>query len=93
MSRYAAGRRAEWRTMRVMEAAGYVCTRSSSSKGPWDVVAVSSTDIALIQVKQGKTRPGKAERDLLLEVRRPPCARVLLHYWPPRSREPEVEEL
>ena len=35
----------------VLEAAGYRCTRSAASLGEWDIVAIGSRDVALIQVK------------------------------------------
>jgi len=61
MSRYAAGRRAEWKVVRAMKALGGLVTRSAGSKGLWDVCAVfpRTTDdpgaIWLIQVKVTKS--------------------------------------
>jgi len=93
MSKYAQGRRAEYKSMRVLEACGYTVTRSASSKGRWDVVGVSGTDVLLVQVKAGKTAPARAEMDSLRELRRPPNCRVLVHWWKERAREPVVYEL
>ncbi len=36
----AKGTRAELRAMRILEAAGYVCTRASASLGLFDIVAI-----------------------------------------------------
>lgn len=79
--------------MRLLESLGYVCTRSASSKGPYDVVGVSEGDVLLVQVKAGKTPPARAEREILRELKRPPNVRVLMHWWKPRARLPEVWEL
>jgi hypothetical protein len=39
--------------MRVLEAAGYVCTKAGGSLGLFDVIAVGALDVRLIQVKAG----------------------------------------
>lgn len=75
--------------MRVMEAAGYTCTRCASSKGAYDVVAVSETDMVLIQVKRGH-RPSPNEYIDLTELRVPPNVRKLVHHWPKGSSQPLV---
>jgi len=61
MSRYAAGRRAEWKVVRAMKALGGLVTRSAGSKGLWDVTSVfppgkedSIGAVWLIQVKVTK---------------------------------------
>ena len=36
---------------RLLEAAGYACTRAAASLGVWDVAAVGSTDVVLLQIK------------------------------------------
>lgn len=92
MTNYVAGRRAEYRTMRVLEAAGYVCTRSASSKGMWDVVGVSAADIVLCQVKRG-ARPSPSSYAEFAELRVPANVRKLVHWWPNRQSLPDVREL
>ena len=89
---YQRGRGAEYRTMRVLEALGYQCIRAASSKGPWDVVGVSSTDVVCVQVKQGATKPSASVIAELREIKRPANVRVLVHYWPARAHEPQVWE-
>lgn len=51
MNRKAKGSRNERRTMRLLEAAGYSCTRAAASLGTFDVIAVSAADVLLVQVK------------------------------------------
>jgi hypothetical protein len=47
----AKGSRNEHRSIRLLEAAGYACTRAAASLGAWDIIGVGSTDFALVQVK------------------------------------------
>ncbi len=48
------GTRNEHRSIRLLEAAGYRCTRAAASLGTWDVIGVSSDDVVLLQVKSGR---------------------------------------
>lgn len=89
MTNYTAGRRAEYRTIAVLEAAGYSCTRSASSKGMWDVVGVSATDVVLVQVKYGG-RPAPSSYADFGEMRVPANVRRLVHWWRKGSGAPEV---
>jgi hypothetical protein len=89
MTNYVKGRAAEYRTMRVLEAAGYRCSRSASSKGLWDVVGLSGTDVVLCQVKAG-ARPSPSTYSEFVELVVPGNVRKLVHWWRPRAREPEV---
>ena len=45
------GARAEMRSIAVLEADGYVCTRSAGSRGVWDLIGIRRTDVVLVQVK------------------------------------------
>jgi len=86
------GNRQEYRTMKLLEAAGYRCTRSAASLGDWDVIGVGSTDIVLVQVKSNRP-PSPAERETLKLFPVPVNARKLIHIWRDRARLPEVVEL
>ena len=88
----AKGTRNEHRSMAVLEAAGYRCTRSAASLGEWDVVAIGTTDVVLVQIKT-RDWPGSTERRILEDFRVPPGVRKLLHRWRPRQRLPDVQEL
>jgi Holliday junction resolvase len=51
----AKGTRAEHRSIRLLEAAGYACTRAAASLGVWDIIGVGSTDVVPVQVKTRDT--------------------------------------
>jgi len=51
MNAKAKGRRNEHRSMALLEAAGYRCTRSASSLGEWDIIGIGRADVVLVQVK------------------------------------------
>jgi len=92
-ARYRKGRRLEYRTMRVLEAAGYTCARTAGSHGAWDVIAWNEAHVRFIQVKAGSARMSLAEREGAgLEIR-PPGSSAELWRWPDRSREPLIERL
>ncbi len=44
------GSRNEHRTMRLLESAGYACTRAAASLGAWDIIGIGSTDVGLCQI-------------------------------------------
>ncbi len=48
---YNRGRRAEYKAVNDLKDAGYEVARSAGSHGLWDVVAVNSNGVRLIQVK------------------------------------------
>jgi hypothetical protein len=92
MNPKAKGTRNEHRSMAVLEAAGYRCTRSAASLGAWDIVGIGSTDVILVQVKT-RDWPGAAELEALQLFPCPPNCRRILHRWRHRQRLPDVREL
>jgi Holliday junction resolvase len=88
----AKGRRNEWRSRRLLEAAGYQVTRAAGSLGSWDLVAISTTDVVLVQVKSNRP-PSPAEREALAGFAGPPNCKRLIHVWRDRERLPRVTEL
>jgi len=86
------GTRNEHRTMRLLEAAGYACTRAAASLGAGDVIGVGSQDVVLVQVKT-RDWPGSAEMETLKNFAVAPCCRKLVHRWRDRQRLPDVKEL
>lgn len=56
MNSKAKGNRAEHRSRRLLEPAGYSVTRAAASLGIWDRVGVSATDFVLVQVKSNVYR-------------------------------------
>jgi Holliday junction resolvase len=86
------GARNERRSMALLEAAGYRCTRAAASLGAWDVIGIGSADIVLVQVKT-RDWPSAAEMELLREFAAPPNARKLIHRWRDGQRMPDVREV
>ena len=86
------GARNERRSMALLEAAGYKCTRAAASLGAWDLIGIGSTDVVLVQVKT-RDWPGALEMDQLKLFPAPPNCRKLLHRWRDRQRRPDVREV
>ncbi len=92
MNAKAKGTRNEHRSRNILEAAGYRVTRAAGSMGEWDLVAISSADVVLVQVKT-RDWPGTAEMETLANFPAPPNARKLVHRWRDRQRAPDVRQL
>lgn len=92
MSAKAKGTRNEHRSIRLLEAAGYQCTRAAASLGVWDIVGIGSTDIVLVQVKT-RDWPGSVEMETLRLFPAPANCRKLVHRWRDRQRLPDMREL
>lgn len=86
------GTRNEHRSAALLEAAGYRCTRAAASLGEWDLIAIGSTDVCLVQVKTNAW-PGTVELEALKLFPAPANARKLVHRWRDRQRLPDVREL
>ena len=86
------GARNEHRSMELLEASGYRCTRSAASLGDWDIIGVSSAGVVLVQVKT-RDWPGLAEIETLKDFPAPENCRKLVHRWRDRQRFPDVREL
>jgi hypothetical protein len=86
------GNRNEHKSITLLEAAGYACTRAAASLGVFDIVGVGSTDIVLLQVKSNAW-PGSAEMEAIRLFSAPPNARKLIHRWRDRVRVPDVKEI
>jgi Holliday junction resolvase len=86
------GSRNEHRSIQLLEAAGYACTRAAASLGIFDVIGIGSADVVLVQVKT-RDWPGAAEMEQLKLFRAPTNARKLIHRWRDRVRLPDVREL
>ena len=90
MNRKAKGCRNEHRSMAILEAAGYRCTRSAASLGVWDIVGIGCEDTVLVQVKT-RDWPGASEMEVLRQFRVPPNTRKLVHRWRDHTRSPDVK--
>lgn len=92
MNTKAKGNRNEHRSIRLLEAAGYSCTRAAASLGAWDIIGIGSTDVVLVQVKTNAW-PGSVETETMKSFPAPANARKLIHRWRDRQRLPDVREL
>jgi hypothetical protein len=93
MNAKAKGTRNEHRSIILLEATGYRCTRAAASLGAWDIIiGIGSTDVVLIQVKSNQW-PGSAEMKTLQDFPCPPHCRKLVHRWRDRHRMPDVKEV
>lgn len=86
------GTRREYMSMRVLERLGYRCIRSAASLGCWDIVAIGSHDVLLVQVKS-RDWPGTAEVQTLMEFPAPPGVHKMIHRWRDHQRLPDVKEV
>lgn len=92
MSSKRKGARNERRSIAILEAAGYTCTRAAASLGAWDIIGIGSTDIVLCQVKT-RDWPGAVEMETLKLFPAPANCRKLVHRWRDRLRNPDVREV
>ena len=92
MNSKAKGSRNERRSMAILEASGYRCTRSAASLGAWDLVGVSADGFVLCQVKT-RDWPPSTEMETLEAFPCPSNCRRLVHRWRDRRRSPDVKEL
>ncbi|MGH9936052.1 MAG: hypothetical protein ACREAM_07390 [Blastocatellia bacterium] len=72
------GRRAEYKSIALLEASGYVCIRAAASKGVFDLVAVRSDSVAFVQVKSGRW-PGADEMRAMADFPAPANCRKVVH--------------
>jgi Holliday junction resolvase len=86
------GSHREHRSMALLEAQGYRCTRAAASLGVWDIIGVGATDLVLVQVKS-RDWPGRVEMATLQAFPAPPNARRLVHRWQDHQRAPDIREL
>lgn len=87
------GSRAEIKCIRILEAAGYCCTKAGGSLGVFDVIALGKYDVKAIQVKCGTARLSPLEREQIRGTDVPPnCSK---EYWRfvDYARQPLIEVL
>ena len=93
MNNYRKGREREYRTMRLLEAAGFSAFRMAGSHSPVDVIGLSATGVRLIQVKAGKANVTPLEREALKRLERPTNSTVEVWRWKDRVRDPLIERV
>ena len=62
---YTRGRSREYQVLRKLRDDGWLCSRSAASHGPVDIFAGREGRVLMVQVKSGKSRASKAERETL----------------------------
>jgi hypothetical protein len=92
MNRKAKGNRNEHKSIKLLEAAGYACTRAAASLGVFDIVGIGSTDVVLLQVKSNEW-PRSAEMEAITLFPAPQICRKIVHRWRDRQRLPDVREV
>lgn len=92
MNRKAKGTRNEHRSIRILEAAGYRCTRAAASLGEWDIIGVSAAGVVLCQVKT-RDWPSSIEMEQLRLFPAPANAKKIVHRWRDRVSLPDVKEV
>jgi Holliday junction resolvase len=89
----AKGSRAELRAIRILEAAGYVCTKAGGSLGVFDVIGLGPADVRAIQVKAGTARLSRVEREIIAGLQLAPNVSRECWRFPDYARAPVVEIL
>jgi hypothetical protein len=92
MNAKAKGIRNEHRSVRLLESAGYACTRAAESLGAWDIIGIRATDVVLVQVKT-RDWPGVAEMETPKAFPAPANCRKLIPRWRDRQCTPDLREL
>lgn len=87
------GTRGEHRAIKLLEACGYVVTRSGGSLGVFDLVAIGPRDIRCVQVKCGSARLSAIEREAITGLMVPPNVSKEAWRFPDRARTPTIERL
>lgn len=90
----AKGSRAERKCIRILEAAGYACTKAGGSLGLFDVIAIGPQGIRAIQVKAG-ARPycAPVEREAIALLQVPSNVSKEIWLLKDYSRQPVIEVL
>jgi Holliday junction resolvase len=90
MNRKAKGSRNERRSMKLLEADGYTCTKAAASLGLFDIIGISATDFVAVQVKT-RDWPSEVEMESIRSFTCPPNCRKLIHRWRDFQHEPDVK--
>ena len=89
----AKGSRAERKTIKILDAAGYLCTKAGGSLGVFDVIALGRWEIKAIQVKSGTARLSSLEREAIRLLRLPENVSRECWRFPDRCKAPLIERL
>ena len=87
------GANAEYKARRLLERLGYYVIRAAGSHGPADLVAISQTELKVIQVKCGQARCSPLEREQLQLLPLPSIASREVWTFKDYARAPVVTRL
>jgi len=89
MNTKAKGSRREWQAMKILEGLGYLVTHAAASLGMFDLIALNSTSMRLIQVKANRN-PSKAEMEAMKHLLVPSCASKEIWIFEDRKATPSI---
>ncbi len=87
------GSRAERRAIRILERAGYVCTKAGGSLGLFDVIAIDALSVRCVQVKSGGSYCSTIDRGELERLAVPEHVTKEIWRFPDYCRAPIVERI
>jgi hypothetical protein len=77
------------RSIRLLEASGYTCSRADKNLQPWDVFGIGPTDMVLVRIVTGYW-PNPEALTPLCEFPSPPNCKKLVHQWRDGAELPTV---
>lgn len=92
MNNKAKGNRNEHKSMALLEAQGYLCTRGAASLGTFDIIAIGAKGVLLVQVKSNRW-PRAKEMEAIRDFACPSNCVKVVHRWRDYAKEPDVKEV
>lgn len=89
MKSYRKGAKNEHKSIKLLEAAGYCCSRAAGSIGIFDIIAIGASDILLVQVKSN-CWPRRAEIEKITNFICPVNCQKVIHRWRDYGRQPDT---
>ncbi len=86
------GTRNEHRAMKILESAGYSCTRAAASLGLFDVIAIGRQGVRLVQVKSNRDA-SPIEREAITLFETPAGVSKEIWIFKDYAREPIIRNL
>ena len=87
---YERGRQYEYKSMRLLETAGYETVRTAGSHGPWDVAGFAAENIILVQVKFN-CLPTPTDIETFRAYPVPRSVMKIFHIWEKGKGVPKVK--
>ena len=86
------GNKQEYKSIKLLEATGHLCTRAAASLGVFDIIALHKTGVRCIQVKSN-VWPSPAERESMAATRCniPDNATIECWRWDDYKRNPMIK--